>query len=133
MDKANNCKNSRVRNDVVFILALLLLALAGAVYLFFFRGKGNMVEVAINGEAYGVYSLNDEIEVDIFSGEGNAQVNRMIISGGKVYVENASCPDKICVNHRPIYRDGESIVCLPNGVVIEVSVSDTSDSPDIVV
>ena len=92
-----------------------------------------MVEVAINGEAYGVYSLNDEIEVDIFSGEGNAQVNRMIISGGKVYVENASCPDKICVNHRPIYRDGESIVCLPNGVVIEVSVSDTSDSPDIVV
>ena len=92
-----------------------------------------MVEVAINGEAYGVYSLNEEIEVDIFSGEGNAQVNRMIISGGKVYVENASCPDKICVNHRPIYRDGESIVCLPNGVVIEVSVSDTSDSPDIVV
>ena len=92
-----------------------------------------MVEVAINGEAYGVYSLNEEIEVDIFSGEGNAQVNRMIISGGKVYVENASCPDKICVNHRPIYRDGESIVCLPNGVVIEVSVSDTSDSTDIVV
>ena len=47
-------------------------------------------------------------------------------------MENASCPDGICVSHRPIFRDGESIVCLPNRVVITVVSDGDTASPDIV-
>ena len=35
-------------------------------------------------------------------------------------MEWADCPDQICVNHRPVSRNGESIICLPNEVVVSV-------------
>ncbi|MBP1754602.1 MAG: putative rane protein, partial [Firmicutes bacterium] len=38
----------------------------------------------------------------------------------------ASCPDEICVKHKKIHYSNETIVCLPNKVVLEVM--DTEDS-----
>ena len=35
-------------------------------------------------------------------------------------MEDADCPDKICVNHRSISRDGEGIICLPNQTVVTI-------------
>jgi hypothetical protein len=40
---------------------------------------------------------------------------------GKVYIESASCPDKICVNHRKIGFEGERIVCLPNRLTVRIA------------
>ena len=49
----------------------------------------------------------------------------------------ADCPDKICVNTGKISKIGETIVCLPHRVVVEiqgeVSQSDSDDSIDSVV
>lgn len=126
-------KNRLRRNDIILILTLLLIASIGAVYLFFFREEGNTVVVTIDGKNYGVYSLNENLTKDIYSGEDDKDFNRLIIRDGKAYIESASCPDGICVNHKPIFRQGESIVCLPNGVVVTVIESDSSDDVDIIV
>ncbi len=32
----------------------------------------------------------------------------------------ANCADQVCVHTRPADREGQSIVCLPNRVVVEV-------------
>ena len=129
----NFFKNRLRRNDIILILTLLLIASIGAVYLFFFREEGNTVVVTIDGKNYGVYSLNENLTKDIYSGEEDKDFNRLIIRDGKAYIESASCPDGICVNHKPIFRQGESIVCLPNGVVVTVIESDSSDDVDIIV
>ena len=42
-------------------------------------------------------------------------------------MEWADCPDQICVSHRKISRDGESIICLPNQVVVTIQSSDSAD------
>lgn len=118
------------RNDIIFIVALLLIATFGALYLFVFRDGGNTVKVTVDGKTYGVYSLNENITEDIHTGNGN--LNRLVIRDGKAYMETATCPDGICVSHKPIFRDGESIVCLPNKVVVTVTTTDT-DSPDVVI
>ena len=44
----------------------------------------------------------------------------LIISDGKADMESADCPNQICVHHSAISHTGETIVCLPNRVVIEV-------------
>ena len=44
----------------------------------------------------------------------------------------ASCPDGICAAHKPISREGESIVCLPHRVVITVRTVEDEGGPDIV-
>ncbi len=132
MSKTDNIKKRHLRNDVILVAVLFLLASIGGIYLFFFREEGSSVTVTIDGELYGVYSLAEDREEDIYTGENNVQFNRLIISGGKAYVEKASCPDGICSDHTPVYRDGESIVCLPNKVVITVIAGNAENSPDVV-
>lgn len=123
---------SRLRNDVLLIAALLLLSAVGIVYLFVFRPGGDTVKVTVDGELYGIYSLSEPRTEEIRGGEDGGQINRLIIRDGKAYMESATCPDGICVSHRPIFRNGESIICLPNRVVVTVITENTPDAPDIV-
>lgn len=44
----------------------------------------------------------------------------LVIFDGKTDMESADCPNQICVHHSAISNTGETIVCLPNRVVIEV-------------
>ena len=39
----------------------------------------------------------------------------------------ASCPDKLCVNQKAVSKNNESIICLPNKVIVEVDSSENSD------
>ena len=129
MDKTE--KKRLRRNDAIFIAALLaVVAIAGAC-LYFFRGEGDTVTVSVDGTVIATYPLNvDRVEDIHTDGDGH---NRLIIRDGKAWVETASCPDGICAAHKPIHREGESIVCLPNKVVITVHTAETTDEPDIVV
>lgn len=47
--------------------------------------------------------------------------NLFSITDGMVTMEAADCKDQICVRHKPIRADRESIICLPNKLVIEMS------------
>lgn len=123
---------SRLRNDIIFIAGLVLVSAIGLLYLFVFRQGGNTVKVTVDGETYGIHSLSEDVSEDIITGKDNEHLNRFVIRDGKAYMEYASCPDGICVSHRPVFRDGESIVCLPNRVVITVITDGNTDSPDIV-
>ncbi len=133
MTEQKSSSVQKKRNDLVLIGLLLLAAVVGILYLFVFRSSGNMVKVTVDGEVYGVYSLSEDRTEEIHTGADGSGFNRLIIRDGKVYMETASCPDGICVAHRPIFRDGESIVCLPNRVVITVITEENTDSPDITV
>ena len=46
--------------------------------------------------------------------------NRFAIQDGYVSMPEASCPDQICVHHSRISRNKETIVCLPDKVVITI-------------
>ena len=132
MSKYNIFSRRNNRNDIILIGAILLIAVVGLVYLFLFRGRGDTVKVTVDGKAYASYSLSEDRVEDIYTGESGEQLNRLVIRNGKAFVETATCRDGICSSHRPIFRDGESIVCLPNRVVITVISDKTSDAPDAV-
>lgn len=130
-DKVNSSKH-HIRNDIIFIIVILLVAIIGMIYLFNFRATGDMVKVTVDGKPFGEYSLSQDIVKEIYVGD-SAQHNRLVIKDGKAYVEYATCPDGICVDHRPIFRDGESIVCLPNKVVVTVTTQSNKNDPDIII
>lgn len=132
MKEPKNIQKFHLRNDILLISALLIVCAVGILYLFVFRSSGNMVKVTVDGELYGVYALSEQLTEDICTGKNNEQLNRLIIRDGKAYMEYATCPDGICVAHHPIFRVGESIVCLPNRVVITVFSDGEADTPDIV-
>lgn len=117
------------RNDLIFISALILLILLAALALFLFRSEGDRVTVTLDGRTVGEYSLAEDREVRIESDNGG--YNILVIKDGKASVSTASCPDGICSSHRPINMKGESIICLPNKVVVEIR-NEKSDQPDII-
>lgn len=55
--------------------------------------------------------------------DGDVQLEHLTvhIRGGKVWVSDADCPDKVCERTGEIGRSGQSIVCLPNGVAVRIT------------
>ncbi len=122
----------KLRNDLIFIAALLTMVILAGLAIFFLRGEGDTVVVEIDGKTYGTYLLSENRTVEIRTGEGGEELNLLVIKNGQAFVETATCPDGICASHKPIAREGESIVCLPHKVVVTVRLSQSGEAPDVV-
>lgn len=110
------------KND--WILAGCVVLICAAVLVFrYFGGQesGGRVIVSVDGEEYGTYSLSEERTVRI------GDTNRLAIKNGAVEMGWADCPDQICVHHTEISRNGESIICLPNEVVVTIESGRSSE------
>ena len=121
----------KFRNDLIFIAAILAVVALGAAVLFFLRGEGSTVQVEVDGTVIGTYPLSVDREVEIKTGENGEELNLLVIKDGKATVTAATCPDGICAAHRPISREGESIVCLPHKVVVTV-IGGSGEEPDVI-
>ena len=118
------------KNDVIFISFLILFCVA--VCVFVYKGgsvEGSTISITIDGAEYGTYSLLEEQTITI---EQNGNINIIEIKDGEAYMKDASCPDQLCVDQNEISYDKESIICLPNKVVITVTSDIESDLDGIV-
>jgi hypothetical protein len=107
------------KRDLLLLLAVLLIGGIGMLLLFFRPAAENgTVEVTVDGAVYCSLPLSEDTRLDI-DGYGGG-TNRLVIENGSVYMEEASCPDGICVRHRRIEKNGENIICLPNRVVVTI-------------
>lgn len=136
MDQTNSpektTKKRKLRNDLILIGTLIAVLVLVGLAVWLLRGEGDTVVVEVDGKVFGTYALSVDRTVEIRTGDGDEELNLLVIKDGKAYVETATCPDGICAAHRPISRQGESIVCLPHKVVITVK-SSGGDGPDIAV
>ncbi len=109
------------KNDVILIVVLLAAALAVYGFISLFSAKNTkeaQAVVYLDGEVQGRYPLDHDTSVTIQAESGG--YNILEIRNGKADITEASCPDKICVNHCPVQNRGESLVCLPNKIVVEI-------------
>lgn len=114
-------KNSRFRNDIILAAVLLLVAAAAILFITLCAKTGKSVTVIRDGKEIARYSLNRERRVVLNTGKGQKNFNVLVIKNGRAFIEKADCPDKICVSHAQVSKDGETIVCLPHKLVIEIS------------
>ena len=105
----------RHRNDL--LLALAVLALAAAVWLFTHPGdSGAWAVVTVDGAELGRYALDEDRTVTI----GEEDYNILEIADGRAAVTEANCGDHTCVRTGWISREGETIVCLPHRLVVRI-------------
>lgn len=107
----------RLRNDIILILTIVLVTVISVFLYFALQKNGDNAYLIKNGEQIAVYSLKENLTIPI-TDENNTNV--LVIEDGKAYMSQANCPDKICVNHRPVSKVGETIVCLPAKLVVEI-------------
>ena len=118
------------KNDVFLIAGIAALAvLMLVIFLRSASGSGEaMLEVTSGSSVIGIYSLNEDREISI------EDKNTIVIENGQVYMAEADCPDKLCVNSKPISSRGQSIVCLPNRVILKIiGAEEPDDVPDAIV
>ena len=46
--------------------------------------------------------------------------NILIIENGVAWLEDADCPDKLCVRQGKVHLDGQVITCLPNKLTVTI-------------
>ena len=125
-------KKGRFKWDIILIAGILAVGAVLALVLLLTSKTGATVQVRVDGEIIKTFPLNVDIQYEITGSEGGK--NLLIIENGTARVEEADCPDALCVNMGRISRGGQSIVCLPHKVVVEiVNEEKDSDDPDIIV
>ncbi|MDE6385896.1 MAG: NusG domain II-containing protein [Eubacterium sp.] len=113
--------------DMILITAALLGAGVFLLCIYIFSGVGEYAVVEVNGETVAKLSLAEDTVYDVEI--ENEVTNTLKIESGEAKMISADCPDKICVNHRSINKNNESIICLPNKVIITI-VSDAESDID---
>ena len=103
------------KNEFILIATFLVIFFLGiAVVNKIQTPKGTEVVVTVDGKEFGTYPLDREDDIAI------NETNHLVIKEGVANMIEANCPDKLCVVQKEISKMGETIVCLPNKVIIEV-------------
>ena len=106
------------KNDLKLILIVLCIALAGLGLLRLTKTSGSCVIVSVDGHVVHTYDLSEDGEYTISGYDGG--YNQLVIQNHEAYLSDADCPDHICVKTGKIHSVGQTIVCLPHKVVVEV-------------
>ena len=115
----------KVKNDIILAVVLLLISVAGLLLYKAFQSEGEYAVVLIDGKESARFELSQDTEYVITAGGGT---NTLVIKDGKADIIAADCPDGSCADHAPVSKSGETIVCLPHGVVIAIKASDSADN-----
>lgn len=116
------------RNDIILISIVLIIAIAGWMFLKFNKSEGGYVVVTVNGIETENFPLNEDKEITLTNGDG---YNILVIKDGSARIKEASCPDKLCVKQHEVKYNGEALVCLPNKTTVKV-VSDSNPETDFI-
>ena len=104
-------------------MILIAVILAAAVLLFLgaklmHKSPAEIVEVSVDGKVVETLDLAKDQELTIQ--EDDSSYNHLVIKDRKIWVDDASCPDKVCITKGKIEYATETIVCAPNKMVITI-------------
>lgn len=125
----SNLKKKTLLFDFLLVSIIVIAAISAFLIIRLFADDGAVAVVTVDGKRHSSYPLCEDREVVIETEDGGTNI--LVISDGEAYIRSASCPDGICSRHKPISSTEESIICLPNGVVITVEGEPSSDAPDV--
>lgn len=123
----------RLKRDIILVLSMVIIAAAAFLIInFAVKKDGSYAVIKVDGNVIKTLDLNSgETTIEVNGYQGG--VNKVVINDGKVSMTEADCPDELCVKTGKISRVGETIVCLPHRVVVEIKGSQDDDSIDSVV
>lgn len=102
------------RGDILVYLAVTLLALGIWLVPVLTAKEGSFVDISQDGQLIERASLSDTRRIEL----SGCTVE---IRDGSVCVVESTCPDLVCVKSGRISKSGESIICVPNRVKLEIS------------
>lgn len=122
----------RIKRDIILVLSCVFIAAAAFLIInYCVKKKGNYVSIKVDGKVIATLELDKDTTIDVTGYQGG--VNKIVVEDGKVSMTEADCPDELCVKTGKINSTGETIVCLPHRVVVEIKGSRDNDTIDSIV
>ena len=117
------------RYDAVVAAIVALLAVAVALWFYLPKTQSSELTVVIStgGEETERVKLNNFTEATVTH---NGYTLRITADGSGVRVTDSDCPTQDCVRTGTISRSGQSIVCLPARIIIQLT-GGAADSNDV--
>ncbi|WP_299031656.1 NusG domain II-containing protein [uncultured Anaerococcus sp.] len=118
------------KGDIIVIVGLIFLSfgLNFAVTKMATGYKGDMLVVEQDGKVIKKLPMDEDTEYKVDYG---GHYNIIVIKDGKAYMKEADCQDQICTNMHPIEKEGQTIICLPHRLFLEMeSHGDKKDNKD---
>ncbi len=107
------------KKDIYLIGGIVIAAVIFFMIVHFVIQKdGAVAVIRVDGKIMKELSLSKNTTVTVAGYEGGENI--VVVEQGAVYMQEADCPDKICVHTGKISKVGETIVCLPHRVVVEI-------------
>ena len=117
----------RKADFLLFFIFIAAAALIAAVPLVRSSDGAPMVRIIAQGELAGIYPLDSDNEIEI---ERDGHRNVVVIKDNTVHMDYSDCKNQVCVNTGKISKPGETIVCLPNYVIVEIVSSEEGGEDD---
>lgn len=107
------------KGDIIISIGLLILSILMAFGISNSKPKttGKILRIEQDSKLYGEFPLNEDKVIELDDG---VHYNKIVIKDGKAYMDEANCRDQICTHMQEISINGETIICLPNRVFLEV-------------
>lgn len=107
----------------IILFSILAVACVSLICLLQFMPRGSVAVIYEDGKEYTRVDLSLVTESYTIDLKGNT----ILVEPGKISMQAATCPDKLCIRQGTLHSVGR-IVCLPNRVVIEMQRG--KDAPD---
>ena len=108
--------------DIILFIILIIIGIGLSWFSIAGSVTGQKAVVTVDGKTYGSYSLARSQTITI---KQNGHTNKFSIKDGYVQMTYSDCKNQICVNKGKINQTSQSIVCLPNKVVITIQGGDS--------
>lgn len=121
--------------DIVIIILLFILSFTPNIIFSKTISNSNKLvyaSIKIDGKLYDNIPLSTnkgEKKSNIKTATGN---NSILISDNIIKVISADCKDDLCVKQGEISKVGESIICLPHKLIIEIKGDEKDSSSDMI-
>jgi len=103
--------------DIALFFIILIVGLALSWATLTMNTDGDKVVVTVDGKTFGTYSLYEDKTIEVKQADCT---NYITIKEGLVSMESSTCKNQVCVNTGKISQTKDSIVCLPNKVMVEI-------------
>jgi hypothetical protein len=109
------------KNDLILISVIIFIAIIILLIFNFINSDipqdSLTVRITSMGELYREVPLSEDTTIKIETEDG---YNIIVINDFSVSVTEADCKNQICVNTAPATNIGDTIVCLPHELIIEI-------------
>ena len=103
--------------DIVLFIVLIAIGIALSIMSATWGRSGQEAYVSVDGKPYGTYDLKKAQTIVI---KNKNHENKIEIKNGKVQMIYSDCKNQNCVHQGRISKTNQTIVCLPNRVMVEI-------------